>query len=197
MVRAIGWFLKRSDGILYLDREKPLNVLHCNFRNMRTILDTDALIKITKSSLKELITSNISVYIAAHVQKESVEEGKVREFPDAILVEMNIEAGKVSVIKTKKKRHIEDIIQNLGLEGGEADSLRLFYQGRYDSIVSDDRKFLELISGIGIPFLTPGALIVYLYDVRKISLVEARKCMDKIKDMISDEEYAVTMEELE
>jgi hypothetical protein len=164
---------------------------------MRTILDTDALIKITKSSLKELITSNISVYIAAHVQKESVEEGKVREFPDAILVEMNIEAGKVSVIKTKKKRHIEDIIQNLGLEGGEADSLRLFYQGRYDSIVSDDRKFLELISGIGIPFLTPGALIVYLYDVRKISLVEARKCMDKIKDMISDEEYAVTMEELE
>ncbi len=163
---------------------------------MNVVMDTDALIKITKSSLKELFTSNISIHIPIAVKKESVDEGKVRQFPDAILVERNIQKGRINVVKTKKKRSVEDIITNLQLEGGEADSLRLFHQGRYDSIVSDDQKFLEFVDSTGIPFFTPAALIVYLYRMHKVSLAEARKYVDKIKPMISDEEYSVTMEEL-
>ncbi len=163
---------------------------------MNIVIDTDALIKISKSSLKELITSNISVNIPSAVKKESVEEGKMRGFPDAILLDNNIQKGRINVVSTKKKRDVEDIIKILQLEGGEADSFRLFHQGKYDSIVSDDQKFLELVDSVGIPFLTPGALIVYLYKVKKISLEEARKCVDKIQHMISDEEYSVTMEEL-
>jgi len=159
-------------------------------------MDTDALIKITKSSLKELITDNITVNIPGTVKKESVDEGKVRLFPDAILVERNIQKGRINVVKTKKKGIVEDIIKNLQLEGGEADSLRLFHQGRYDSIVSDDQKFLELVDSVGIPFITPAALIVYLYRMHKLSLAEAHKYIDKIKHMISDEEYSITMEEL-
>jgi hypothetical protein len=163
---------------------------------MNVVMHTDALIKITKSSLKELMTSNIFIHIPVAVKKESVDEGKIRRFPDAILVERNIQAGKINVVRTKKKRSIEGIIKNLQLKGGEADSLRLFHQGRYDSIVSDDQKFLELVDSIGIPFLTPAALIVYLYRVHRISSAAARKYVDKIKHMISNEEYSVTMEEL-
>jgi hypothetical protein len=136
------------------------------------------------------------MHIPIAVKKESIDEGKVRRFPDAILVERNIQTGMISVVRTKKKRGVEGIIKNLQLEGGEADSLRLFHQGRYDSIVSDDEKFLELVDSTRIPFLTPAALIVYLYRVHKISLAEARKYVDTIKHMISDEEYSVTMEEL-
>jgi hypothetical protein len=163
---------------------------------MNVVMDTDALIKITKSSLKELITSSISVHIPISVKKESVDEGKARRFPDAISLENNMQRGRISIVKTRKTKAVENVIKTLQLEGGEADSLRLFHQGRYDIIVSDDQKFLELVDSIGIPFLTPGALIVYLYKTQKVSLVEARKCAEKIKHMTSDEEYSVTMEEL-
>lgn len=62
--------------------------------------------------------------------------------------------------------------------------------------IAELQKFLELVDSIGIPFFTPAALIVYLYRIHKVSLAEARKYLDKIKPMISDEEYSVTMEEL-
>ncbi|MGH9922380.1 MAG: hypothetical protein ACRD38_06485, partial [Nitrososphaerales archaeon] len=91
---------------------------------MHVVMDTDALIKIAKSSLKELITSSISVHIPMSVKKESVDEGKVRRFPDAISLENNIQTGRIRVVKTKKTKGVEDVIQNLQLEGGEADSLR-------------------------------------------------------------------------
>lgn len=163
---------------------------------MKVVMDSDALIKIAKSSLKDLIVSNISVHIPCGVKKESVEEGKAAGFADAVLLEKNVSLGKIGVVSARKRREVEAIIRDLELEGGEADSVRLFHQGKYDSIVSDDQKFLDLIDGIGIPFLTPTALIFYLYKVRRLALEEARRSLEKIRPMISAEEYSLTMERL-
>jgi len=184
------------EAYLGFENSKTLYVMDCNFCNMKVVMDSDALIKIAKSSLKDLVVSNISVHISNGVKKESIEEGKAAGFADAILLEKNVSLGKISVVSTGKRKEVEAMIKDLELEGGEADSIRLFHQGRYDSIVSDDQKFLDLIDGIGIPFLTPTALIFYLYKIRKLALEEARKCLEKIRPMISTEEYSLTMERL-
>jgi len=159
-------------------------------------MDTDALIKIAKSSLKELIVSNISIHIPNAVKEESVDEGKAKGYPDALLLEKNLQVGKISVDKTKRRISDESITRDLQLIGGEADSLKLFRQGEYDSIVSDDQKFLALVDSLGIPFLTPAALLLHLYRQGIISKEEAHKCMDKLRPLISNEEYFTTMDVL-
>lgn len=150
-------------------------------------MDTDALIKLVKSSLKELIVSNISVAIPVSVSNESVREGKAKGYSDALLIEKNIRDGKINVVKAKKKE--AKMIKGLQLHSGEADCLYIFAQGSYDTVVSDDRKFLDIIDTIGIPFLTPSALVVYLYKSGKISISAANECLEKLRAMISREEY--------
>ena len=157
-------------------------------------MDTDALIKIVKVSLKELIASNISIHIADGVREESVDEGKAKGYPDAILIEQNLQAGKIKVVKTRENKCNEIVTRDLRLRGGEADSLKLFRQGKFDSIVSDDQKFLDLIDGLGIPFLTSSALLLYLYKKGIISREDARKNMEKLRPMISNEEYFTAMD---
>ena len=152
-------------------------------------MDTDALIKLAKSSLKELIVSNISVAIPASVSNESVREGKAKGYSDALLIGKNIRDGKINVVKAKKKEAKMMMIKGLQLHSGEADCLYIFAQGSYDTVVSDDRKFLDIIDTIGIPFLTPSALVVYLYKSGKISISAANECLEKLRAMISREEY--------
>ena len=157
-------------------------------------MDTDALIKIVKVSLKELIVSNVSIHIADGVREESVDEGKAKGYPDAILIEQNLQAGKIKVVKTRENKGNEIVTKDLRLRGGEADSLKLFRQGKFDSIVSDDQKFLDLMDGLGIPFLTSSALLLYLYKKGIISREDARKNMEKLRPMISNEEYFTAMD---
>lgn len=166
---------------------KDLNVIVCNFCSVKVLMDTDALIKLAKSSLKELIVSNISVAIPASVSNESVREGKAKGYSDALLIEKNIRDGKINVVKAKKKE--AKMLKGLQLHSGEADCLHIFAQGSYDTVVSDDRKFLDIIDTIGIPFLTPSALVVYLYKSGKISISAANECLEKLRAMISREEY--------
>ncbi len=160
-------------------------------------MDTDALIKIVKVSLKELIVSNVSIHIADGVREESVDEGKAKGYPDAILIEQNLRAGKINVVKTRENKGNEIVTKDLRLRGGEADSLKLFRQGKFDSIVSDDQKFLDLIDSLGIPFLTSSALLLYLYKKGIISGEDARKNMGKLRPMISNEEYFTAMDVIE
>jgi hypothetical protein len=141
---------------------------------------------------------NISTDIPKRVKQETVDEGKKSGHPDAVVIDHNIQAGKIKVRETKGSDYSEQIIASLNISGGESDSLRLFSNGRdnYDCIITDDQKFIDLIDGLGIPFLTPLSLLVYLANQKKISQDQALQYLDKMKPMISKEEYILTKEEL-
>lgn len=161
-------------------------------------MDSDALIKITKSSVKEMVLSNISTDIPKKVEQETVDDGKKSGHPDAVVIERNIQAGKIKVRETRSSDVSERIIASLNISGGESDSLRLFSnnRGNYDCIITDDQKFIDLIDGLEIPFLTPSALLVYLVNQKRVSPDQALQYLDKMKPMISKEEYILTKEEL-
>ncbi len=159
-------------------------------------MDTDVLIKVTKSSLKDLVASNFDVFIAEGVKREAVDEGKEKGYPDAILIERNISEDKIKRVIAGTDEATENIIRGLRLIGGESDTLRLFMRGNYDAIASDDQRFLDLIDGLGLPFMTPSSLLLYLWRNGKISEQETRSYLGKMKELISEEEYLVSMEEL-
>jgi len=160
-------------------------------------MDSDALIKVTKASVKDLITSNFEVHIPTEVRNETVGEGRVRGYPDALAIDDNIGKGKLTVVVPSRVEATERLIGGLNLLGGEADSVRLFRQGGYEAIASDDSRFIDLVEGLGIPYMTPSALLVYLWKRKALSKLEARRCLDKMRELISSEEYMASTEGLE
>jgi hypothetical protein len=163
---------------------------------MKIVMDSDVLIKLTKASVKELATSNFEIHIPPEVEKEAVNEGKNRGYPDALVIDENIKTGKLKVSKTTRLETTEKLISNLNLLGGEADSIRLFKQGNYEALASDDSRFIDLIDGLGIPYITPSVLLIYLWKIKAISKKETREFLDKIKEFINPEEYLASVEEL-
>lgn len=135
---------------------------------MKVVMDSDALIKVTKASVKDVVVSNIEVFVPGEVKREVVDEGKAKGYPDAIIIEDNIRKGKIKVMDTRSDELTESVIGSLHLLGGEADSFRLFKQGNYDAITSDDQRFLDLVDGLSIPFTTPTSLLLYFSTYGKL-----------------------------
>lgn len=159
-------------------------------------MDSDVLIKVAKASVKDLIASNFEVHIPPKVKDETVNEGRARGYPDAPVIDENIRRGKLRIVETMRTEDTEKLISGLNLLGGEADSIRLFRQGSYEAIASDDSRFIELAEGLGIPYLTPSALLIYLRRSGAASRQEIRRCLDRIKELISPKEYLASLEEL-
>ena len=53
---------------------------------MKTLMDADCLIKLTKAGLKEFICQHDQIAIPRIVKREVVDAGKMKGYPDADLV---------------------------------------------------------------------------------------------------------------
>ena len=194
MAEACG-ILQASEDVTRMRHDsKSLCVISCNICDMKLVMDSDVLIKIAKASIKEVICSKFAVYVPSEVKAEAVDEGKVRGHTDALIIEENILRRKLSVEEAKESQTTERLITQLNLRGGEAGSLRLFKEGGYGAIASDDSKFVDLLEGLGIPFMTPGALLIRLLRHKQISESETLECLDKIRQFVSSEEYLASIE---
>src|SRR5207244_4614140 len=117
---------------------------------MNLAIDTDALIKLTKSSSKSAVGKAFTVLVPPEVQRECVEQGKAGGFPDALRVEENVEKGVLTVRKHKRSARTEAMVGDLRLSGGEADVLRLNRSGGVDSSVSESIKLLHICTVLGL-----------------------------------------------
>jgi hypothetical protein len=79
---------------------------------------------------------------------------------------------------------------------GEADVFRLYRAGKCRAIVSDDQKFLDLLTALNVPFVTPSALIVYAWRKRKIDKMVCLQLLEKLRPMVSEEEYHLAVIEI-
>jgi len=152
-------------------------------------LDSDALIKLAKSSAKEIVGLNYTLFLPPEVRRECVEQGKAGGFPDAVRVEENIRSGRLRVRRPKPSGQTEALVKDLRLRGGEADVLRLFRSGGVELVVSDDRRFLHLLEALGVPYATPSSLIAALVRTKKLSSRDGLRFLERLAGSISEEEY--------
>lgn len=160
-------------------------------------VDADTLIKITKAGAKESVASVADLVIPKEVESEAVEEGKKGGFADALEIEQNIEENVLDVYATPNEEEIEKIIETLGLTGGEADVFRLFKAGECEAIVSDDQKFLDLMEDLEVPYVSSSALLIYTWRAGGISKEDCLNFLKRIKHMITEEEYRLSLHELQ
>lgn len=146
---------------------------------MRLLMDSDCLIKFTKAGLKDIVVNNDTISIPKTVQKEVVDSGKDKDLPDALIVERNINAKKITIARAYSN-----------FSKGDDALIHLFQKETYDAVATDDAKLIRKLKMINIPFIVP-ALIIYELLQRKIINKEyAFLSLKNLAEYISEDEYS-------
>lgn len=148
---------------------------------MKLLMDADCLIKLTKAGLKEEICRRFRVDIPSIVKKEVVDAGKSKGLSNAELVEKNIQNGIIRVTGKKVSAHVK----------GDRALIEIFKQGQYDVIATDDAKLTRLLKSMSTPYILPGLLIYSLYQTDIINKETALHWLEKLSDLISEDEYSM------
>lgn len=107
---------------------------------------------------------------------------------------MNLAAGQLRMVMRKRRLSAPEAAL---LSGGERDVLAAFRTGGFDAIVSDDQRVLMRLEGLGVPYLTPGALLVVLGRRRWLEGERVAALLERLQQWISTDEYAVCRMALE
>ncbi len=164
------------------------------------ILDSDALIKLTYAKAIVIICKTFNCLITNEIKEETVEEGKKRFYPDALVIEKLIKDNLVKIRSPKRKLNIKEETEFganfVGFGKGEKSVLGLYQSTRNSIVISDDSAFIRHLEDKNIPFFIPADLIILLKKLNKINLKEAMYFLDGMKVFIKEEVYNETKKEL-
>ncbi len=149
---------------------------------MKILMDSDCLIKLTKSGLKESICKQDEITIPVVVKQEVVDAGRSKGVPDAESVEENIQRGILHVTGRRKS--------SAPTRGDQA-LIETFNLGGYELIATDDAKLIRSLKSLGIRWTLPGLLVYSLYQRKLIDKAVGREYLEKLSPFISDDEYSM------
>lgn len=160
-------------------------------------MDSDGLVKLGKAGVLEVLAQEFECLIPEAVYEETVKRGKEEAYEDAFYLEEIIEKF-IQSREAKTNLKAEKIVQGITFLGqGEKETLKLYFNEKAGSIVSDDRAFLNLLERNKVSFLTPANLVVELSEKNKITPSEGLKALEKMKPLIRNEVYQKAKEDLE
>lgn len=157
---------------------------------MRLLLDADGLIKLHRAGVLDRMVRAFRCTVPEAVYHEVVTKGKERLHQDAEEIEYILGEG-VEVVRTEQAQG------ETGLGAGEMAVLTLAAQDQDAIIVSDDRRFLALLTARGLRFLTPADLLVVLAHRRILVKEEAKKALEKLRPMVRAAAFWEAREDLE
>ena len=160
------------------------------------VLDSDGLIKLTKSGCLMKILNSFQCSITEEVYDETVIRGMERAHDDAYEINGLIKEGKLKVENINNKL-LENMLENRTFGVGECSTLHLFHNSDAKVIVTDDRAFLNLLDRNNISYIIPTDLIVRLYKLKVITKDESINFLDAIKVYVSGQNYDAARRNLE
>ena len=157
---------------------------------MRVLIDADATIKLHRSGVLARLVDAFHCVMPQSVYDEIVTQGKERMHQDAETIEATI-AGAVTIVQTLEHQQPE-----MGLGDGELGILDALGKETDPIVVSDDRRFLTLLTMRGIPFLTPADVLVLLSRQNIITRAEAIEALEHLRPLIRIAAYHEAREDL-
>lgn len=161
------------------------------------IFDADGLIKLNRSGVLGLVTRNYGSLVPAAVYDEVVVRGALRGHADAADIGQILERfAEVTSPEIGDGGHELDHLVS-GLGAGETQALYLALQLRQGAaIVSDDRRFLGVLSDLSISFLVPSHIILGLVRDELLSVPNSKIAMNAPRPFIRQSDYLEALEEL-
>jgi len=159
---------------------------------VQLLLDADGLIKLNRAGVLIQLAETHPCVIPGAVYDEVVTRGKVHLYPDADAIEAAV-AGRVAVMPVQHGPGEPEF----GLGAGERGILDLLPQLDDAFVVSDDRRFLTVLSMRGIAFLTPADMLVVLARQGVLTEAEARAALERLRPAIRTKAYWDARQDLE
>lgn len=156
---------------------------------MRLLFDADGLIKLNRAGVLRNACSAFTCLVPEAVYEEVVTQGKVRLYEDAEEIEQLL-SGTVEVMRADVPN------SELTLGRGEQAVLAVAIQEQDVVVVSDDRRFLSLLTAREIPFLTPADLLVVMVRRGVILRNLAQLALERLRPLIRTSAYWETKEVL-
>lgn len=148
------------------------------------IIDTDSLIKLTKSGIINEVCRNFKCIITEEVYDEAVTKGKIALHKDAFEIEELI--NKDLIKKRKKKK--EEKLETMNLGKGETSTFVLYKKAK-GIIVTDDNAFINFLKNNKTGFMVPADFLVPMRNLKKINSIKALIHLENIKPYIKLKVY--------
>lgn len=162
------------------------------------VIDADGLIKLGKSGILGALIRNHEVLVPEAVYEEAVVRGKRELYEDAFELEKILKDGKVSAISASSEPRVDQLLDGVTTLGaGERAALHLYVTESADTVLSDDRVFLNFLDRNLVSFVTPVNVIVGLVRARQFSYEEALEALEKLSGYVRAEVYEEAKAELE
>ncbi len=162
----------------------------------RAVLDSDGLIKLTKSHILDVVIQVWDCLIPQAVYVETVERGMRAAYPDALAIYELLHPSMVRP-RVRHLRATALLAQKQGLGEGEREALHLYFAVRADTIISDDAAFVTVLRQAEIPYLPPALVLVELVHRRQLELWAALDGLERMRPFIRLEVYRAAREDLE
>ncbi len=151
----------------------------------KLLIDSDALIKISKADLLEIVVKNFDVFITEEVYDETVKVGKKGFYLDADKIESFIQNGNIKILKGKRYRKKKK--PKLDFGKGEISIYRAYDKNIL--IVSDDLSFTSYVKKENLKIISSAHLLFVLVEKVKLKKDKAYYYLEKLKPYIRKEVY--------
>jgi hypothetical protein len=160
---------------------------------MRLLLNADGIIKLNRVGVLKVAVESFECIVPMAVYHEVVTQGRARRYPDADAIE---EALKGTPVTPPDYEHGRNGA-TLSLGEGERAILGLLAGMPGSLVLTDDRRFINLLSAEGISFLTPADVLVMLARGGTLTSSEASGALDLLRPLIRTNAYWEARSDLE
>ncbi|MBI2672308.1 hypothetical protein HYX16_05220 [Candidatus Woesearchaeota archaeon] len=140
---------------------------------MKTIADSSSIILLEKTKLLGKLVKKFNIIISKEVEREAIEKGKEKKYPDAYHIEEKIRNNLINVKEVKDQNKVNIIMKDFNIEKGESESIVLFSQEKANLLLTDDKLAFNACKSIDIPATGALALITESYNKKIINKEEA------------------------
>ena len=159
----------------------------------KLLLDSDALIKISKAEFLDAAAENFDLSITEEVFEETVVQGKKGFYPDADKIERLIQDGEIKILKGSYRKKRESPKQSFGK--GELSIFQAYSKGSL--IVTDDFSFTSYLNKVHIKSVSSAHLLYVLVKKNKLKKDKVFDCLEKLKPFIRKEIYKLIKTDIE
>ena len=143
------------------------------------ISNTSTLVLLAKATCLEIfLESAPAVAVPEQVKEEALFE---KEAYYARLISKMINERKI-IVKETKKELIKEVMSSFRLDAGEAAAYALFDSSKHQAILTDDGELIKLCRLEKITFICAMAIVVNLFESKKLSKLEALEKLKKLRE---------------
>lgn len=141
------------------------------------VSNTSTLVLLAKvKCLEAFIEISPSINIPAQVEKEALFE---KDSYYSRLIQKLIKENKIRIVQVNKNQ-ITKITSQFKLDKGEAATYALFNTKKHQAILTDDGELIKLCKLEKVPFICAMAIIIRLFERRKLSKEETIKKLEEL-----------------